>query len=1178
MQKLLPSLLLACLGAWCTVADAAGDLTPLPFHSLPVTAPGAPVAWASPLAGGPVRVVAIAPYSTFGDLAQLRSYMEIELETVAVWDPKHLGFDPQFPEPSFPDAAHEKVEQRLNRLLEKRRFDVIVIGHFDPDILPEAVQQRIIDHAGNGAGLIVTGMGLDGTGPLAQWLKAQSPLEKPALLTRGVGPLGIPTTEQEAMLQCYGGEGVRAATFTFQNAPSPNHCLIPVPANPFDMLEEYEANAFSLVCKTLLWAANRTPSISVTSVLDIAPKGPDDEEIPPGYPPEFIEAVRNNAFNQPIRPFVLNLDAPAEDACEVVYRIRHPGASLPSTLVDPDTILSKGATYYALDIIAAPGDYLVDFWLKTRKGVVTWHTELVTVPGWPRLEGVSVEQDGQKAVWLKPNDHLDITAKVAALGVLGSDQEATVFARATDSLGRQVASASQVVGSTGGQINLRLDLADLLAPLIRVELHAVPSALVSQANFANLAARQTFYFPVRMPDPLRTPTVILSTSGPFDYGAQRQLIHLRDLIGASTLHTPLNADSLLASSKAGLNRIARLGTLDSGEVGSGSVRIPCLSAPDYQQKEKAAVAAGVLQAWAGGPPFYSLGSGCALTASEAEVCQSPYCLRKFRDYLKVQYADLNALNAAWRESFSTWDEVVPWPLDQCQQHRIWAPWLDFRRAMDTVFADAQRAGRDAIHSVDPAGRVGFQPRHSGITPMSGYNWQLLSMATDYMAVPPEPGAIRRLQAYHGARPFDGIVLGHENLIADPAFARWTAWNALLQQIPAIWLDQPFSAGNQSLVSPLGELRPGLADLATALDTIQKGIGTLLLNAVPHPTGIAFVDSPATQYLDYANPGVKRDAATSESWLATTLNRSGFSARVRSLESGVEQGQLNGINTLILSRTRSLSNQECEALKAFHDNNGLIIADGQPGELDGHGTPRASVALPFLHPLDPAKAEGDADLWTNRPVWVSQSGVSPADQDAIVAHLLGRAGNTPLLPIQLPEKQQGALTRHQFAFGAATLAAFLAEPGASTAARRASFKVPDDHFATDLLHPMDTAPRGRAQWTVTAGEPALFSILPYRVEELLVEAPEMAVAGHRAMIRVLLNTGDATPGTHLILLQLESPEGSELPHYRQCIPAEGGIAETFIPLAENEYPGTYEIQVCDLLSQQRVSYLMDVASP
>jgi hypothetical protein len=343
-----------------------------------------------------------------------------------------------------------------------------------------------------------------------------------------------------------------------------------------------------------------------------------------------------------------------------------------------------------------------------------------------------------------------------------------------------------------------------------------------------------------------------------------------------------------------------------------------------------------------------------------------------------------------------------------------------------------------------------------------------------------------------------------------------------------------------------------------------------------------VDSPATRYLDYANPGVKRSAVASEDWLASTLNRNGFSAGVLSLESTEINNALQGVNTLLLPRNRALSEEEIAALKTFHENNGLIIADGQPGELDGHGTPRAAVALPYLHPIESDQRDGDAALWTNRPVWVSQLSDSegkkenvPQGEEAVLAHLLTRAGNTPLLPIQVPEKQQGTLTRYQFTFGAATLAAFLAEPDASAAARRASMKIPEDHYAVDLLHPLETTPRGRVQWTVTKGEPALFSILPYRVKQVLVEAPEIAIAGQRATVRVVLDTDGAAPGTHLILVQLEGPDRTELVHYRQCVPMEGGSAETFIPLSETEKPGHYVLHIRDLLSQQHVAYAMDI---
>lgn len=1177
MRNILILALSACLGLLSFAAQSDEDVTPLPFHDLPA-APATQIApWAVPLAGGPLHVLAIVPYSTLGDLDSLRASMEIDLEVVTLWDRSHLGFDPQFPEPWFPDATYEKVEQRLLRLLDKGHFDIILIGHCELDAFPETVQQQIVDHASNGSGLLVTGLGLGGNGPLANWLRARPTVDAPALLVKGLGPMGITRADQEAIVQCYADGENRAAYLTFENAPSPNHALIPVPENPFEMLEEYEADAFSLLCKALLWAAHREPTVSITSLIDVSPKGPDDEEIPPGYPPEFIEAVRKNAFNQPVRPFILNLDAPAEDAYEVIYQIRLPGASLPAIRINPDTVLPKGATYYPLDVIAAPGNYLVDVWLKNRKGVVTWYTELINVPGWPQLKTIEVKQDGQKAVWLKPNDHLDVSAEVEPIALFTSGQEATVFVRATDSYGRQVASASQVVGAAGGPVNFRLDLADLFAPLIKVEVYAVPSALVSEASLVNQAAREFFYFPVRLPDPAREPVVVLSTGGPFDYGSLRQINRLRDLIGARILHAPLNADSLLASSKSGLNRIAQLGSLDGGEVGPGPVRVPCLSDPEIQQREAASIASGVLQAWAGGAPYYSLGAGCALTSTEDEVCQSRYCLDQFRDYLKAHYSSLDTLNTAWRESFKDWNEVVPSPLDQCQQNAIWAPWLDFRRSMDRVFANAHRRGREAIHTADPSGRLGFQARYAGITPMTGYDWKLLAAQDDYLAVPPEPGAIRRLQSFHGPRPCGGIVLGQESVRGEPARVQWTAWNALFHQLPAIWLEEPFGVGPDSLISPLGELRPGLAALASALSPIQQGIGTLLLNAAPHPTGIAFVDSTATRYLDYASAGLKRNATESENGLANSINRNGFSAGVVSLESVDPSTALAGVNTLLLCRTRALSDEEVALLKTFHDNNGLIIADGRPGEFDGHGTPRAMAALPYLHPLDPEKREDEEGLWTNRPVWVSQMEQKANGEDAILAHLLARAGNVPLLPVDLPEKQQGSLNRYQYTFGAATLAAFLAEPGVPSGARRASFKIPEDHFAVDLLHPTETTPRGRVQWTISPGEPALFSILPYRVKRVLVEAPDIAVAGHRATVRVVLDTEGAAAGTHLILLQLEGPDRKERVHYRQCIPMEGGSVETFIPLAQNEVPGHYVLNVCDLLSQQRVAYALDIES-
>lgn len=1171
--------LVRCLAAAAAVLLAfantpAAVVAPLPYHDVAATPISCPVPWASPLAGGPLRVLAIAPYGAMGDIAALRAHIDLNLDAVALWDRDHVGFDPLYPEPDFPDAAQEAVEKRLGRLLEKQRYDVILLGQCAPDALSEAIQQRIIEHVEKGAGLLVTGLPPASRGPLVTWLTAQAAAPLPNLLVRGLGPMGIPEADARALVSCRDSSAGRIVLLEFKNAPSPNHCLVPLPDNPYDMLEEYETNALGLACKALLWAAGREPRIAIRDLVDVSPQGPNDEEIPPGYPPEFIEAVRRNAFNQPIRPYILNLEQPAEDDYEVVYQIRLPGVSLPAMLVNPGNLLPKGAAYYPLDIIAAPGTYVADIWLKNRRGVVTWHTETITVRGWPQLGNFTITQEGRKAVWLKPNDHLDIALNVEPMALLTSGQDATVFVRAIDSFGRQVASASRVVGAEGGPLAFRLDLADLFAPLLKVEIYGIPSALVSESSLVGQAAREVFYFPVRLPDPALAPAVILSTGGPFDYSTYRQIRHLAEQTGATALHAPLDAASLLASSKAGLSRIARLGSLDAGRVGLGAIRIPCLSDPEAQNRENAAISTGVLQAWAGGPPIYSLGAGCALTAGDVNVCQSTHCLARFQQRLRGRYPDLDTLNQTWRESFSSWEEVVPTPLDQAQQHDLWPAWLEFRRAMDQVFADTIQRGRDAVRATDPSGRVGFEARHEDITPVTGYDWNLLARAADYLAVPAEPDAVRRLQYFHGPRAQGGVVLGFDTLRGRPEWARWAAWNSLFHQLPALWLEQPFGNGPRSLVSPLGAPEPGLAALAGAAALIQEGIGQLVLNAAPQTTGIAMLDSPATRYLDQAQPGITHGNGTSESWLTDTINRLGFRPGIVNLESGDGRG-LDGVNTLILPRVRALSDGEIAALKSFHENSGLIIADGQPGALDGNGAPRTGVALPYLHAMT-RDSGANADLWTNRPVWVNQIAGEATGSVAMLGHMLARAGNTPAPPVQLPEKIAGSMTRFQFHYGAATILAFLPAPGMAKVSRPASFRLPKDHYGFDLLQPLESVARGRVQWYTSPDRPAIFSILPYPIEEMRVEAPEIAAPGQRVTVRAMLISGGAPPGTHLMQLRLTGPDGRELRHYRQTIVAPDGMIDTFIPLAENEMKGRYDLEIVDVLTRYGVLLDLEIA--
>ena len=82
------------------------------------------------------------------------------------------------------------------------------------------------------------------------------------------------------------------------------------------------------------------------------------------------------------------------------------------------------------------------------------------------------------------------------------------------------------------------------------------------------------------------------------------------------------------------------------------------------------------------------------------VCYCPNTLEEFRKWLKAKYASLDRLNAAWRTSFGTWEEVEP--------PRNFGPvpsMLDWRYFMDDVYlVDVLRWKAEALRRSDPGRR------------------------------------------------------------------------------------------------------------------------------------------------------------------------------------------------------------------------------------------------------------------------------------------------------------------------------------------------------------------------------------------------------------------------------------------------------------------------------------------
>jgi hypothetical protein len=123
-------------------------------HEVKCDAVEKPVVWGKPLSGGPIRALFVAPRFTLGDVAQLAARLDLDYDTVALWNAHSVGYDPMA-FASLPDGGRQ--DEVLARLRDRLTgsLDVIVLANFDTDILPEEVFSTILDKVAGGTGLLL---------------------------------------------------------------------------------------------------------------------------------------------------------------------------------------------------------------------------------------------------------------------------------------------------------------------------------------------------------------------------------------------------------------------------------------------------------------------------------------------------------------------------------------------------------------------------------------------------------------------------------------------------------------------------------------------------------------------------------------------------------------------------------------------------------------------------------------------------------------------------------------------------------------------------------------------------------------------------------------------------------------------------------------------------------------
>jgi len=433
------------------------------------------------------------------------------------------------------------------------------------------------------------------------------------------------------------------------------------------------------------------------------------------------------------------------------------------------------------------------------------------------------------------------------------------------------------------------------------------------------------------------------------------------------------------------------------------VREPCLTDPEY----RAQVAERVSRMAAEVRPFgvleWSLGDESSL--GRRDYCHSPTCLAEFRRWLQRGFPTIDDLNASWGADFAGWDDVAPATRTEIEGREHLGQWLDHRRYMEWLFADYHAWLKDLIVEQIPDARVGISgtPRPNAY---SGHDWWLL-MQESLTHLSGYGGVQRELQrSFMRPGTFYSTFLGYDYNDNNEQRARYAPWDLLLHDASGInYYTLVSNTLNCPLVRPDGSLAHHAEWFFAEVAELKRGAGRLLIAGEYESDGIAIHYSPPSVHCAHAT-GLFEPSNQLRNWQSNVTNIGRILQQLHLQfdfihEDQMAAGAVADYRVLILPWSSAISEAEAQAIRAFVEAGGTVIADCYCGVRDDHGHARAMLDDLFgvRQPLGPPELahatlimdEGAGLGVTSVPVASGSAGLELAGGDAA-----GRIGDAPAL--------------------------------------------------------------------------------------------------------------------------------------------------------------------------------------
>ncbi|MHB8996119.1 MAG: beta-galactosidase [Armatimonadota bacterium] len=637
------------------------------------------IPYAQPLAGGPLKA-----FITQRTLRSRREALELAQRLDLDYDMLGTGY--------LGDEAVSETGRRAMQRMKDSYYELYVVN----SRLTPAAAKQIAEKVQAGAGLVV----IEGFGRISSFLDAKTLTEATPehALRQGVPWDHMPEKILSSVQYGQLGKG-RVVRLNFPSETSRVWGMLPLEtsreawnARQFEYWEWW----YSALARAMAWAARGETPVKLTP-------GPGEAgrlAVQVAGAPEGAKATVVYRSSRELR-----FDAPGSAGILSAQKVSMP--------------LNKGVLQLTAPKSLPAGTVFAEVMLQDAQGqTLNWGSYALQTP-----QAVKISEMGLDKETYRANETVKVTLKLQPQSACS----ARVEARLIDAFGRVIASndLSRKYSARPQQEALTLKLSQPLC----VQHKLFVRVLVEGSE------QDSRWLPVRVPE--MGPKLAAQDFVATTWGAGMLHPAVMEYLGELTKDLGLNSEFAIDQRFAGEHGMLAAGYSGGGgafreEAHSKDIRQQCLSDPKVVQAfcDKARESAALQQAEGG----YAVGitdeAFLSYHNQRQEVCFCPLCQSRFQKWLQERYPSLEALNAEWGTSYTSWEQVKGTKTEEIRGKENFAPFVDFRTFMTDQWITACRQITDAYHEVAPQTPMGHTNTF-GVNPFNGNDYWKLCTQTGF---------------------------------------------------------------------------------------------------------------------------------------------------------------------------------------------------------------------------------------------------------------------------------------------------------------------------------------------------------------------------------------------------------------------------------------------------------------